>query len=241
MVEVSKFLPLARTIVFIASSLAGLAILAMGAHIVSWAGSFASGLYFQYASLAVATGLLTIISLPAMLVISIGRKGAFTSMIVFELCWLWFLWVMWIACAGNVASTVWIGSCGHAKGIGATICGETQAIEALGFITWLMIMAYTVTLLVFTVMVHMRGHSSIWTTAVREANFTAPAVFSAPVQPSYEVKMDNTGVSQFSPPPQGQYGAPQAQYPPYNPGTPVSGYSGTPQVHQQPMNSYPQV
>ena len=70
--------------------------------------------------------------------ISIGRKGAFTSYIVVELCWLWFLWIMWVASAGNVASTVWIGSCGRAKGIIATICGETQAIEAFGFITWFM-------------------------------------------------------------------------------------------------------
>jgi hypothetical protein len=198
--------------------------------------------------------------------ISIGRKGAVTSMIVVELCWLWFLWVMWVASAGNVASTVWISSCDRAKGIVATICAETQTIEALGFINWFMstfsyclvrfrvqfltplfsfsfaVMAYTITLLIFTVMSQMRGHS-IWTQSVREADFTAPAVFSAPVQPmAHEVKMDNTGISQFSAP-QGQFVAPQAQYPPYNAGTPVSGYAGTPppQVQQQPMSPYPQV
>ena len=194
--------------------------------------------------------------------ISIGRKGAVTSMIVVELAWSWFLWIMWVASAGNVASTVWIGSCDRAKGIVATICAETQTIEALGFINWFLsmfsylvrfrvqffylgfffaVMAYTITLLIFTVMAHMRGHSSIWTTAVREADFTAPAVISAPVQPAYEVKMDNTGVSQFSAP-QSQFAAPQANYPPYNPGTPVSGYTGSPQqVQQQPMSPYPQV
>jgi len=78
----------------------------------------------------------------------------------------------------------------------------------------------------------MRGHSSIWTNSVREADFNAPAVVSAPIQPSYNVKMDNTGVSQFSA---------QTQYTPYNAGTPVSGYTGTPQVQQQPMSPYPQV
>jgi len=67
----------------------------------------------------------------------------------------------------------------------------------------------------------MRGHSSIWTTSVREAAFNAPAVVSAPVQPSYEVKMDDTGVSQSSAP-QGQFAAPQTQYPPYNAGTPTT-------------------
>jgi len=240
MVEANNVLPLLRTIVFVASSLMGLAVLAMGAHIVSWTNSVVSGAYFQYAALAVATGLLTILSLPAMLLISIGRKGAVTSMIVVELCWLWFLWVMWVATAGNVASTIWIGSCGRAKGIIATICAETQTIEALGFITWFLLMAYSITLLIYTVMAHMRGHSSIWTSSVREADFSAPAVFSAPVQPSYEVKAENTGFSQFSAP-QSEFAAPQGQYPPYNPGTPVSGYAGTPQVQQQPMSPYPQV
>lgn len=241
MVEVNKLLPLVRTIVFIASSVLGLAVLAMSAHIVSWTNSIVSGAYFQYAALALATGLLTILSLPAMLMISIARKGAVTSFIVVELPWLWFLWIMWVASAGNVASTVWIGNCSLAKGIVATICDETKAIEAFAFINWFMIMAYTITLLIFTVMTHMRGHSGIWTSSVREADFDAPAVIAAPVQPSYEVKMDNTGVSQFSAP-QGQFQAPQAQYPPYNAGTPVSGYAGTPTPQQQqPMSPYPQV
>lgn len=240
MVEVNKFLSLSRTIVFIATSVMGLAVLAMSAHIVSWTNSIVSGAYFQYAALSLATGLLTILSLPAMLMISIGRKGALTSMVVVELAWLWFLWIMWVASAGNVASTVWIGSCGRAKGIVATICAETQTIEALGFINWFLIMAYTITLLIFTVMAHMKGHSNVWTSSVREYDFTAPAVISAPVQPSYEVKMDNTGISQFSAP-QSQFPSPQAQYPPYNPGTPVSGYAGTPPPQQQPMSPYPQV
>ena len=72
--------------------------------------------------------------------ISIGRKGAVTSMIVVELAWSWFLWIMWVASAGNVASTVWIGSCDRAKGIVATICAETKTIEALGFINWFLSM-----------------------------------------------------------------------------------------------------
>ena len=92
MVEVNKLLPLVRTIVFgachlspslldlfllprltilcscvtVSSSLVGLAVLAMSAHIVSWTNSLVSGAYFQYAALALATGLLTILTLPAM-------------------------------------------------------------------------------------------------------------------------------------------------------------------------------
>jgi len=195
--------------------------------------------------------------------ISIARKGALTSYIVVEFCWLSFLWIMWVATAGDVASTssLWIGACDRAYGAAATFCDETKAIEALGFVTWFIstfsyhgsvpssafnlffffaVMAYSITLLIFAVMSAMRGHSSIWTNSVRQADFNAPAVVSAPVQPSYEVKMDNTGISQFSAP-QGQFAAPQTQYPPYNAGTPVSGYGGTPQVQQQPMSPYPQV
>jgi len=230
-----RVLPLLRTIVFVASSLMGLAVLAMSAHIISWLSSFVDITLYEYAALGLATGLLTILSLPAMLMISIGRKGAVTSMIVVELCWLWFLWVMWVATAGEVANTVSFGSCGGAEGIAATLCAETLTIEALGFVAWFMLMAYSLTLLIFTVMAHMRGHSSIWTSSVREVDFTAPAVFSAPVQPSYEVKMDNTGFSA----PQSEFSA--SQYPPFNPGTPVSGYAGIPQVQQQPMSPYPQV
>ena len=90
MVEVNKLLPLLRTIVFgacslsfsgffllpgliifffrmtVATSVTGLAVLAMSAHIVSWTNSIVSGAYFQYAALALATGLLTVLSLPAM-------------------------------------------------------------------------------------------------------------------------------------------------------------------------------
>jgi len=54
---------------------------------------------FTYADLGIATGGLTLLTVPTMIGIEATRKGAWTSMIVFEMCWLSALWVLWLVTA----------------------------------------------------------------------------------------------------------------------------------------------
>ena len=64
-------------------------------------------------------------------VISNKRRGAVTSFVAAEIAWLWFLWIMWISSAGSTAALYWIAYCTGG------VCSEAQAIEAFGFLNWL--------------------------------------------------------------------------------------------------------
>jgi len=173
---------LVRLPVFITILVFAVIVLGLDANLVNkFSGSYSYDLFgVQYnvsysaptfAKLGVATSVITIASIVSMLVIDILRRGAPTSFIAVELGWLALLWVLWLATAADTAS--W-GTCSVTSGPAGSYCSQFQAAEAFSFLSWILIKAYWVLLLAFTLFaaVH-RRQSNIWFTSVSDADFTA--------------------------------------------------------------------
>ncbi|KAG1774042.1 hypothetical protein EV702DRAFT_1128016 [Suillus placidus] len=189
--------------------------------------------YFIFSALGVATAVLTILTIPIMLVIDFIRRGAFTSMIVFELSWLFTLAILWVATAGEAVYTFnyyYPRGCVYANE--PTInayCMELQAVEAFAFLNFFIFLGYTCVLLVFSIIGSSRGNS-VWTYSVKDATFFGQK--SWPVQ-------QQVPLNQYSgAPPTGYTGTPVSQ--PQQLGT-YSTHSGTPaqSPHMQPQQYQP--
>jgi len=209
-----------RTVVFSVVSLFAFLELALGAAITNWTSTNFLGSYFTFAAVGIATAVLTLLSLPVMLFLSLKRKGAITSMILIEFAWTWFLWIMWVSTGGSTASVFMLTDCsGRFIDNFESLCREVQAFQAFGFLTWIILFGYNMFLLVLAIRQQMRGNSSIWRSYILETDFSA-AGSSAPG--FTEQKFDP---SSFAP-----------QYPPAQGGTPV-GYAGQPAA----VNPHPQM
>ncbi|KAJ7607589.1 hypothetical protein FB45DRAFT_936599 [Roridomyces roridus] len=138
--------------------------------------------YKSAAGLAVAIGVLTVLSVPAMVVLEYLRPGAFfTSSILVELSWLSILWVLWLAVGGQAvtaANKVFVPGCGYIDNTIDANCREISAIEAFGFINWIILLAYTVLILILSVVALNRGHQGVWNSSVAEAPFFSPGAAS---------------------------------------------------------------
>jgi len=236
MVDLNKSIPLVRMIVFGVVCVLSLINFALGCHLTSV--FYANGVsyyyyaarYYAFGPLAIVTGLLTLLTLPVMYWLSVSRKGAFTSYVVVEVAWCWFLWIMWIATAG---STVWVNAASGG------LASEVQALEAFAFLNWLALMFYTFTLFVVAIMAHNKGNSGVWTSSVREFDFNSAVNQSA----IPAVAPQGTGGPQMAQQPyyppqqpmqQQQPLAPQAGYAPQAAYTGGSGFTGQPHTPQQP-------
>ncbi|KAI0254222.1 hypothetical protein BJV78DRAFT_1371109 [Lactifluus subvellereus] len=138
-------------------------------------------------------------------IIDMLQKGTFFSYIIVEIVWLKVLWVLWLS-SGSYAA--WMDSqitCGDPQestdnfGIGvfnggaSQGCGKIKPVTAFSFLLWILLTAYTSTLLGLSIRAHSRGHS-IWTTGVRDGALFHPAekastspaqVYAAPVTDSH--------------------------------------------------------
>ncbi|EJF66609.1 hypothetical protein BD309DRAFT_854006 [Dichomitus squalens] len=210
------------------TSFCAIVLLGVGAHVLSAVGGLLLP-SFPWAGLAVATGVLAFLTVPTMLAIDFIRKGAFTSMIVVELSWLGFLGIMFLASGGAAADTAanYFVSCSTwSPALARTVCSETSAGAAFGFLGWLPLWAYTGTLLVLLIIQANRGNY-VWRRSVKES-FPASGIPPAATGTYDEGKLQQ---------PVGQY-----QYPPANSTTSMAGYwpaggAGAP----EPAHPYPQV
>ncbi|KAJ7934210.1 hypothetical protein B0H13DRAFT_2305931 [Mycena leptocephala] len=152
---------------------------------------------FMPATLAIAVAVLTFLTVPAMIVLEIARPGAyFTSMIIFEILWLGFLSILWLAsgAAQAVENVFLIGGCsldssddfdgsfddsfdGSPDDSIRNICGEARAIAAFGFLNWLILMFYTLTIMIMSCVAMSRKRGPVWTRSLANAplSTTAPA------------------------------------------------------------------
>jgi len=216
-----SIIPLARLVAFGLVSLFSLVIFALSAHIHAFTHKIFFGVgYFTFAALSLATAILSLLTLPAMVVIDNKRKGAVSSMIVTELSWLGLLWVLWLAAGGlgaEATGVVWPSGCGYKDSGVDTLCREFPAVTALSFFCWIILFAYTMTILVLTLMAGSRGHS-LWYTPVSKADFFAPAAPAPETAPAPQlipviINPQNSGMA----------GTPMIVHPQYSgvPGTPV--------------------
>ncbi|KAF7964567.1 hypothetical protein HWV62_5604, partial [Athelia sp. TMB] len=154
----------------------------------------ADGITLDFAALAIATAVLTLVSLPAMLIIDAVRDGAFTSMVVTELATLFVLWVLWLATAAyttNIFDSAFYfsGSCNDLFPEYRPVCHQYQALMAFSWLAWLALFIYSVYVFVLAIIGANRGQR-VWTATAKElgaggagAGSATPAAFNnAPMQ-----------------------------------------------------------
>jgi len=236
MSDTNRTFTLVRTVVFGVATLFAFLELALGAAITNYTSTRFLGGYFSFAALGIATAILTFLTLPVMLFLSLNRKGAITSMVAIEVGWTWFLWIMWLSVGGSTASIFTITNCNITfDNALESLCREVQAFTAFGFLTWIMLFAYNITLIVFVVRQQMRGNSGVWTGYILETDFAAagPSSYSGGASEYKGNNNNNTG--NFAP-----------QYPPAQvanqPGGYVTQQAMAPQhTAATTMSPYPQV
>ncbi|KAM5535372.1 hypothetical protein V8D89_010894 [Ganoderma adspersum] len=216
------WLSLFRLVALAWASFCAIVLLGVGGHALSTVNTLRLP-SFAWAGLSVATAVLALLTLPAMLVIDLLRSGAFTSMIVVDLAWIGFLGVLFLASGGAAADNAanfWVTCSDWNPALARTVCSETSAAAAFGLLGWLGLWAYQITLLVILIIQANRGNY-IWQRSVKE---TFPITGIPPVTPA------TTGETKPMAP--NQYG-----YPPANVMTPqTTGYTQP----QQTANPYPQ-
>ncbi|KAI0651755.1 hypothetical protein C8Q79DRAFT_56295 [Trametes meyenii] len=218
------------------SSFCAIILLGLGAHFLASVDTLRIPTA-AWSGLAVATAVLSLITMPTMIVIDILRTGAFTSLIVVELAWLGFLGVLFLAtgaAAAQNAAVYWVDCSVWTPALARNICGETSAGAAFGFLGWLPLWAYAVTLLTLLILHANRGHY-VWKTSVKEANFeggippptTGPG-YGTDVKAAYEAASLNPARAPYA-------------YPPTSQGSPPPPIYGSPAAQPAPLSPYPQV
>ncbi|KAJ6538942.1 hypothetical protein B0H19DRAFT_334028 [Mycena capillaripes] len=157
-------------------------VLGLSAGLTSTTEKYLDG-FFEFAALAIATASLTIITLPIMIGLEFLRPGAFTSMIAVELSWLSILWVLWLATGADSAQAgqnTFIADCSnYFDDIVQGACRETSAIQGFAFLNWLILTAYTILILVLTLIAASRKHTGVWKSSVADAPFFTPGAAPA--------------------------------------------------------------
>ncbi|KDQ08826.1 hypothetical protein BOTBODRAFT_555195 [Botryobasidium botryosum FD-172 SS1] len=221
-----------RLVIFAISLVFALILLGLNGHYLSVVNQLTNGtIWLIFNALGVAVSVITLITILPILIIDRARKGAFTSLVWFELVWTGILWVLWIAAAAESAGSIpFTSSCVAPRGfVGAAFyesaCHQYQAIQAFSWLAWLLMFGYFITLLTLAVIQHAsKGNTRIWFSSVPDSDFFAPAQPSAmqPQQQAFAPQQQPMAAQH------GQYGAPstaQYQQPQYA-GSPQPQYAG---------------
>ncbi|KAI0303075.1 hypothetical protein BC826DRAFT_1101218 [Russula brevipes] len=134
--------------------------------------------YYKFSALALAISLLTILTVTPMFIVDKLREGSIFS-------YATILWILWLTSGAYAAWTedgflreyTEEATCQYYGRFGAKnslYCHETKAVIGFSFILWILLMAYTVTLLVLTLRAKERGHPA-WTVSVRDGVLLHPA------------------------------------------------------------------
>ncbi|KAJ7283385.1 hypothetical protein C8J57DRAFT_733986 [Mycena rebaudengoi] len=165
-------------------------VLGLAAGLTATTEKFLSG-YFEFAALAIATAIITLVTVSVMVGLEFMRLGGFTSMVAVEIGWLSILWVLWLATGAESARAgmfTFIVGCDYGNDVVNGACRETSAIQAFSFLTWIILLGYTITLLIFSLIAQSRKNP-VWTASVAEAPFFSgsaePTIPMAATQPSH--------------------------------------------------------
>ncbi|OAX33346.1 hypothetical protein K503DRAFT_804440 [Rhizopogon vinicolor AM-OR11-026] len=224
-------LPWLRAIVFSYTSVLALVIIGICAHIESLVAG-RQDVYSSFAAFGLVAGSITVVSLPLFLILGRMRRGAFTSMILFEIVWFFVLWVLWVGTAGDtVASKAYYypDGCIYTDYPATNqICYEITVVEAAAFIIFFSVFIYYDTIVLFAIIQAFRG-KGVWTSSIAAASEdTAPPPNTVVVMGQYAA----------APGPQAPYQA-NGGYPQGTPPQPYHAYPGqppNPQYPTQPLN-----
>ncbi|KAF7288619.1 hypothetical protein MIND_01428500 [Mycena indigotica] len=181
-------LPLVRLVVLCVALFFAIVALGLGAAVES-ATETLEDLSFAYASLAIAAAVLTLLSVGPMVALELLRPGGPASWLWVEISVLLVLSILWLATGGATANVLQVlnefgyctaGVTGAGGGAGESLCGETQGVAAMGFLSWLLLMGYAGMLLVVGIQAASRGQSDVWTTSVADLGYLQPPVAKKP-------------------------------------------------------------
>jgi hypothetical protein len=195
-VPMANLLAILRWSVFCIVIVFSIIVLGVGAHVLDvingfnkdlselGPGSITASLFrinSSFAGLAVATAVLTLVSVVVMGVVDHLRKHAVITMPIAEMCWFGFLWILWLAAgAHTIARASSDFGCSIALSVviassGMDSCSEIYAIAAFSFLNWLTLMGYTTALLVVCVfLAFRRGQTGVWYGSVKEIQLVGP-------------------------------------------------------------------
>jgi len=145
----------------------------------------------KFAALALSTSLFSLVTVGPMLFIDFYRSGSFFSFIIVEVSWLSVLWVLWLSSGSYAAWTdqqiislipeesscnfgVDFGLFSSAVTTGTQACHEIKAVMAFSFLTWILLMFYTIILLVLALRAQNQGHN-VWQAAIRDGTLFYPS------------------------------------------------------------------
>ncbi|KAG8953880.1 hypothetical protein FRC04_001510 [Tulasnella sp. 424] len=211
-------------------SLFSLVVLAISASLASQSGDY--GVPAAYA-LGIATGIFTILLISVSLIVDLFRRGAFTSYVWFEISWIGFLWVLWVATAGCYASMGSVGGCFSTAPGAASICNQYRAGEALSWLNWLITFGYLGALVTFSVISASHGQQGVWMASITEHPYFAPGGGKSRIPSVVHYPMGGVGPQYDSKTYAGGYASdPQSlsSHPSNSYGQGSTGYSGYPQV-----------
>ncbi|OJT15687.1 hypothetical protein TRAPUB_5065 [Trametes pubescens] len=261
------WLQIVRLVALGFSVFAGILVLSLGAHLTALSEKYFGG-FDNFSAFGIAVGVLTVLTVPVMLVVDFLRTGAFTSMVLVELIWISILWVLWLtegALTANDTSTVF-QTCDFVSNILNQACNETRAIEAFAFITWLVreypvicpdiaipltlaypVLAYTITLLTVALLNASRG-APMWTSSVKQHPSVVPSPNPNPAlplvapQPQQPQPQPQPQMQMYSAVPGAPSPAPppsaQGYFPPQAQGSPAVTYASSATAGH---NAHPQV
>ncbi|KAI0796501.1 hypothetical protein C8Q75DRAFT_197617 [Abortiporus biennis] len=130
--------------------------------------------YYVFSALGVATSILTLFTLPLMIVVEQIRKGTIISQVIFEVAWTGTLAVLWLATAGSASRSYHIDSpficfVGNFDFF-LTICRETRAVQAFAHLGWVCLFTYTFTL-TYMAFISKRNGRDVWYNSVKDSQF----------------------------------------------------------------------
>jgi len=223
----SKYLSTARLVTFSTTILFSVIVMSLSADLISLTTPI---FYYKFSALALATSLLTMFSVGVMLVVDLLRQGSVFSYIVVEIGWLSILWVLWLSSGSYAAwtdgqlinafpgeSSCTFGFFSDSRAV--QICQEIKAIMAFSFLTWILLMSYTVLLLLLAIRAQEQGNSA-WTSGVRDGvlfysirKTTGGTAQVQAAQATYSLPPLQQPLPEQSPP---QQSPPQQPYSPYS-------------------------
>ncbi|KAF8559976.1 hypothetical protein OG21DRAFT_1429300, partial [Imleria badia] len=124
-----------------------------------------------FSILAITVAALSLVTLSVMLVVDFLRHGAFMSMIVVELGWLFILCVLWVATAGETVSRFNISfpeGCDFRNTLLNGACQQVQVVQAFSFLNFIILLLYTIVLCVMAGIAASRGQD-VWLSSVKES------------------------------------------------------------------------
>jgi len=174
----SKYLSTARVVTFSTTILFSLIVMSLSADLIALTTASPLSFIYKFSALSLSTALLSMLTVAVMLAVDLLRQGSFFSYIVVEVVWLSILWVLWLSSGSYAAWTDGQimaafpseSSCdfGFFADPNATQgCHEIKAIMAFSFLTWILLMTYSIVLVVLALRAQERGNSA-WTTGVRD-------------------------------------------------------------------------